>query len=180
VGYRAVGVLACVVVAVSCGGELTPMSPSTTTSGGVPEPPGGWAPCGGLSGQRNGRLTADVSGVSYNANYSVGAQYSPDAGLLSIITHDCGDPRRGISLRATASGPGTFPLSSPTGFSEVGPQTGPMLWLVDRPGGSGTIVLTVPTSTRITGTFSFVAPADSATGATGARTVTGEFDIVLR
>jgi hypothetical protein len=179
-GYRGAGVIAWVVCAVSCGGAMTPVSPSATGASGIPEPPGGWATCGGLAGQRNGRLTADVNGVAYNANYTVGADYSSSTGRLTILTQDCGTPRRGISLQAEASGPGTFAVSSGTGVSEAGPPAGPMHWRLDQPGGGGTMTLAAVSATRLTGTFSFVAPADTATGATGTRTAAGEFDIVLR
>ena len=51
-------------------------------------------------------------------------------------------------------------------------------WSASSAQGSGSIVVTTLTPTRVVGTFSFVLQPDVATGASGTRTVTeGRFDL---
>jgi hypothetical protein len=80
------------------------------------------------------------------------------------------------------SGPGTYPLGVgplvPGGFGQVSNAAGG--WVTPQSGEAGSITITTLTSSRITGTFNFVATALTGT-ATGTRTITnGSFDLEVK
>jgi len=73
------------------------------------------------------------------------------------------------------AGAGTYPIGGATiaSYTHMG-QT----WSASSSQGSGSIVVTTSTASRVAGTFSFALQADGASGATGTRTVTeGSFDL---
>ncbi len=93
-----------------------------------------------------------------------------------------------VGVGASASDLSTISFAFPdhTGTFQVGGQDGTNASFISGgkswtaafgTGGSGTITVTTLTATRVSGTFSFVAPALSG-GATGSKTVTnGSFDV---
>jgi hypothetical protein len=74
----------------------------------------------------------------------------------------------------TASGPGTFSMSSGAANALVNllPASA-AAWTANVTGGSGTITLTALSQTGASGTFSFTAVPLAGTGATGNKVVTG-------
>jgi hypothetical protein len=120
----------------------------------------------------NGTYSAKIDGVDFNATSAAviggaGGLYSLGGGNTSGRT---------IGFAWLDAGPGTYVIGA---GATVGSHTHMgQTWSASSAQGSGSIVVTTSTATRVAGTFSFVLQADAASGATGTRTVTqGVFDL---
>jgi hypothetical protein len=85
------------------------------------------------------------------------------------------------------AGPGTYPIGinaattpGATGIVIIASGSTPNTWITSLTGAAGTLTITSLTSTRIAGTFSFTADAETGTSTTGTETVSnGVFDVAL-
>lgn len=122
-----------------------------------------------------------------------GAAWSADSVGMSIGTDAAGNPQLslgglnrttlralGFDLRLKDPPPGTYTVAEGRIHFVGGMIDGSELWLASDPslGGSGTVVLSTYTASRIAGSFSFNALPVPGTAATGALTVTsGTFNV---
>jgi hypothetical protein len=89
---------------------------------------------------------------------------------------------RSLSLTlVNASAPGTFSLAYTTSATTIPSfailTTGGSSWTTNTTGGTGSVVLTVLTSSRVAGTFSFDATPSPGQGTTTAHVTGGTFDV---
>jgi hypothetical protein len=136
-------------------------------------------------------VTATVDGAAFRNNFALLAFYQRGTvEILNLNAQECGPPQRGVGFQLFVVNrtitPGTYTLSP--GSDHLGLVATPPLavgardvtWSTKMAGGSGTVVVTAVSATRATGTFSFVAPADASTGATGTVRVTNAaFDVTF-
>lgn len=127
------------------------------------------------TGNGDGNLFATVDGASYSGSLNVQAIRT---GNKIVITGFASNNRRLVLTLGSASAPGTFQLT--VGGANIGDfYEAEKKWSSAVTGGSGTITFSVLTSRRGTGTFTFTAPAETATGATGTRVIlAGTFDVL--
>lgn len=120
----------------------------------------------------NGTYRAKIDGADFNATSA--AVIGGAGGLYSLGGGNASG--RTVGFAWIDAGPGTYVIG--TGAT-VGTHTYQgQTWSASSAQGSGSIVVTTSTSTRVAGTFSFVLQPDVASGATGTRTVTqGVFDL---
>ncbi len=139
------------------------------------------AACGGDSGTNSGdqsTMSATVAGTAWSATLAVQGQVSGN--ILSISgtngTYQVALTVPGVSAPGTyAVGPGN------SGIAQlVQIITGTPTWTSSLVGGSGTIVVTALTASRVAGTFSFSGAPSPGSSASGTRAVTnGTFDLKL-
>jgi hypothetical protein len=121
----------------------------------------------------NGTYRAKINGVEFNA--IAAAVVGGAGGLYSLGGGNAAGQTIGFAWVDT--GTGTFPIGNPGSTIASHTHNG-QTWSASSAQGSGSIVVTTSTATRVAGTFSFVLQADGASGATGSRTVTeGSFDL---
>ena len=136
-------------------------------------------------------MSATIDGQAWAASQNgvlvTGSQQTP--GFLTITgTQITGQDYIAVSLYlGFISGTGTYPLgvnqgTTPGGGGSVLIKNGATLniYAIDFTGDRGSVNVTTLTSTRIAGTFTFVAPPSLGSGAPGVKTVTnGTFDVAL-
>ena len=127
----------------------------------------------------DGDLTATIGASEFNAT-TVFAGFEDKAFTMSAVDEG-GDGPRSITLtiRGVARA-GTFDLArSGNGGSYTESKSDLTLsWLCATSQGTGSVIITELSSTRIVGTFSFSAPALITSGAVGTKIVTsGSFDV---
>ncbi len=121
----------------------------------------------------NGNYSARIDGAEFNATSAAviggfGGLYSLGGGNASGRT---------IGFAWSDAGPGTYAIGT-VGTTIASHTHMGQTWSASTAQGSGSIVVTTSTATRVAGTFSFVLQPDVASGATGTRTVTnGVFDL---
>jgi hypothetical protein len=126
----------------------------------------------------NGVFTADIAGTSWTAAGRV--IVSEPAGTALILDASSTSYLMRLTM-ANLVGPGTFLLTaSPTNGNVATLTSSAGSWSTANAGGTGTINLTVLTSSRATGTFSFDAPPSAGSSATtAAHVVSGKFDVTF-
>jgi hypothetical protein len=119
----------------------------------------------------NGTYRAKINGVEFNALSA--AVVGGAGGLYSLGGGNAAGQTIGFAW--IDAGTGTYPIGGAT----IGSHTHMgQTWSASSAQGSGTIVITTTSATRVAGTFEFVLQPDAASGATGTRTVTeGSFDL---
>jgi hypothetical protein len=146
------------------GGFWTAAAVLATSCGGGGETP---------TGPGTGSLTAQVDGAAWRASRGVAATRA--AGFIGV--GGTASDASSISFAFPDTGPGTFAVASSNGTNGSYVKSGQGWTAAFGNGGSGTITVTTLTTSRVAGTFSFVAPGISG-GAAGNKTVTnGSFDI---
>lgn len=146
------------------------------------------AACGGGStgptGGGSGLLSATINGVAWSSQAQLIQAPTPQKqGHYPLYgARLVGNSSNGIQLNLIGiQGPGTYPLGTSGGVSggTISLNEGSAVWMTPLSGAAGTVTIATLTSTRVAGTFQFVANP-IASGATGTRTVTnGQFDIPL-
>lgn len=157
------------------------LASATLTAGcGDDSSPAG--PGGGGSGGGTGPLSARIDGVAWSAaEATVSAIASVEPGQLGFLGASVSAPSIGMSLTlGSIPGPGTYPLgvnvftnAGGTGVVTVGGVSA----LTPLDGASGSVTIATLTSTRVTGTFSFVAIPSG--GGTSIEVTAGNFDVPL-
>lgn len=123
-------------------------------------------------GAPNGTMTAMIDGVAWSATI-----ITPGitGGISAIGGSDGG---RTLAWAWVESGTGTYQIGGAVGFNANLTVAGGT-WVANNTGGSGTLVVTTRTASRVAGTFSFTMTAGSG-NASGTKTVTqGTFDITF-
>jgi len=137
------------------------------------------AACGGGDGPTgpggliNGTFSARVDGSAFNAT---SATVLVNGNITSIGAGNAAG--QGMGFAWVDAGPGTYAIStlSPTNATYTITGGG---WVAGVTGGSGSVVVTTRTATRVAGTFSFVMVPSSGT-ASGNKTITqGSFDLTF-
>jgi len=149
-----------------CGGDTAP----TSTSGG------------------GGSFSASIDGVAWTADASTAeARHSQPGKYILGGTKTTGTSQLGLEIDLyNIAAAGTYPLGvGDKVFGGVGWVTAaspPTYWLTPFSGTAGTVTITSLSDTRITGSFSYNAPAYTVIGnATGTKTVTGgTFDLPVK
>lgn len=130
-------------------------------------------------GNTDGTLTASVSGVTFNAT-AVVAAYANGSLVITAVQSGVGGSKS-ITLGVyDVTGVDTYDLTDPGNSATYIETTGStsLSWLTAITQGSGSVTLTTATATRVVGTFTFLAPANDISGATGTKTVlSGQFDV---
>jgi hypothetical protein len=128
------------------------------------------------AGAVNGTISASVDGVAWRG--AVSARATTTNGLVSITGQDT--DTRLISLAFFASGPGTVSLNYPNP-SHGSMNLGGQFWdTATFPGGTGSVVVTTITATRVTGTFSMtMQPSQTNTNPRPAQVTNGQFDLAF-
>jgi len=120
----------------------------------------------------NGTYRAKINGADFNA---MSAAVVSSGGLYSLGGGNAAGQTIGFAW--VNAGPGTYPIGGAATTIATHTHSG-QVWSASTAQGSGSIVVTTTSATRVAGTFSFVLQADAASGATGTRTVTeGVFDL---
>jgi hypothetical protein len=129
-------------------------------------------PAGPGNNLSNGSFTAEIDGADFDAT---AAAVIASGSLISIGAGDASG--RTIGFAWFDAGEGTYAIASTS--STIGTHTlSGNTWSASSAQGSGSIVVTTVTANRVAGSFSFGLEADTASGATGTRTVTdGNFDL---
>lgn len=130
-------------------------------------------------GNSDGTVTASVGGVSFNAT-SVVAAFVDGSLVITALQAGVGGTKSITITVNNVSGVGTYSLTAAGNTATYVETTGStsQSWLTAITQGSGSVVLTTATATRVVGTFTFTAPANTISGATGTKTVTGgSFDL---
>jgi hypothetical protein len=135
-------------------------------------------------------LTATIDGAAFNGMAVLAFKFSNTAdGSQQLIgiggSNFLSEPFRDLQIAFPAA-IGTHTLDSlaipgaSLSVQHSPSDASPMIWTTFRPDASGTITVTSLTSSSASGTFSLVLQPLTATGATGAITVTnGVFDVTL-
>lgn len=145
-------------VTVSCGGD---------DDGGPTDPDG-----------VDGTLTATVSGAANYTSNGLVASYVNNQVVITSLQASVGSSRSVVLTLNGVTGAGTFSLTAPGNTGQYIESTGTTSasWLAAITQGSGSVTFTTANSGKLIGNFTFNAPALSG-GATGTRTVTGNFNI---
>jgi hypothetical protein len=125
----------------------------------------------------NGTISASMNGSAWSVSPAM-AQHNAGAGLVVIFAPSTGSYGLGINLPGF-QGTGSYALgpASQT-FAVVTVGADPAGWGTVYGEGSGTVTVTSSTSSRITGTFSFVAHPSPSSSQTGPMVVTnGQCDL---
>lgn len=124
----------------------------------------------------NGTFAASINGAAWSAEGRVavvrGAGNSLIMGAASLT--------RSLSLTLIgASAPGTYSMAYTTATlpSFAIMSSAGAAWTTNTTGGTGSVVVTVLTSSRVAGTFSFDAPPSPGQGTTTAHVTGGTFDV---
>lgn len=125
-------------------------------------------------------MTATVSGSgSFSANIAVVATYTNNSFAISASQLSGGTTRliQLILLNVTATGSYSFTTAGNVATYAETSGTNNQSWLAAITQGSGTVNITTLTATQVVGTFNFTAPANTISGATGSKTVSGSFSV---
>jgi hypothetical protein len=133
---------------------------------------------GALPANAGRRITATIGGASFNAAAASVILTTGASPTLTIVGNNSERTVTISLMNVTAAG--TFPLSSalPIRTLQVGGAPGNPLasWASQATGGSGTVIVSSLTASRIVGSFTAtLVPLGG--GATGTITVTGNFDM---
>lgn len=128
----------------------------------------------------DGTVTANVSGQANFVANGVVASYSSNTLVITSVQTN-GSNSRSITLlvnNVTGNGTYSFTLAgNSASFVETTGSTS-QSWLTAITQGSGSVTITTLSGLHIVADFSFTAPANTISGATGTRTVTGgHFDV---
>jgi hypothetical protein len=134
-----------------------------------------------------GTFSATVNSVQFTAGAGSSATLSQGSLSISAVQVGVTDNRFFDIELDGVNGPGTFTIGAGednlnfASYSESDAQGANIhVWDTDAEGGSGQVVITQVTATRVTGTFSFVAEPSFFFGGTGTKTVTnGSFSMNL-
>lgn len=130
----------------------------------------------------NGTFTATVDGTAFSATTSVIAAYVSNT-LVITATSGSGANAKSFSLTVQGvTGTGTFSLVTAGSAATYSETTNSISqsWLCASTQGSGTVTLSQLSATKAVGTFTFIAPANTISGATGTKAVTaGSFNITV-
>lgn len=145
-------------VATSCGGGSSTSGPGTS----IP--------------LLNGTFAATIDGSAWSAEGRVVVTRGPANSLLI----GAASVTRSLSLTlVSASGPGTYSLVYTTttlpSFAIL--TSSGLAWTTNTKGGTGTVVVTTLTTSRVAGTFTFDAPPSPGQGTTTAHVTSGTFDV---
>lgn len=119
----------------------------------------------------NGTFTATVNGSSFSA---ISATVVATGQITSIGTANAAG--QGLGFAWIEGGVGTYTFSA-TNPANANFSQGGATWTAGASGGSGTITITTRTANRVAGSFSFQLNPVTNSGATGNRTVSGNFDL---
>lgn len=133
----------------------------------------------GDNGPSNGNMTASIDESLWSASIITPAMAALGSGGFSALGG--ANQSHAIAFAWLDEGVGTYQVGVSVGangnLSEVG---GPGGWLATSAQGSGTIVITVRTDTRVAGTFQFEMPPSPTGSSTDTRLITnGQFDVDL-
>jgi len=127
----------------------------------------------------NSTMTANIDARSWSATTSIIGSYSNGALSLTGVSNDGVK----ITISALPTGPGDYVIEGVGGAGLsflLAEQPPPQTWQAYALFGSGTLHLSVLSSTRAAGTFTFTALATINTGASGTKVVTnGNFDVTF-
>jgi hypothetical protein len=116
-----------------------------------------------------------VDGASFNA---VSATVIVTGNIIAIGAGTTGN--QAIGMAWVDDGTRTYTIGTDVGAnSNYSNGGGGGVWTASVGGGSGTITITTRTANRVTGSFSFQMQATPNSGATGTRTVTGNFNLTF-
>jgi Family of unknown function (DUF6252) len=125
----------------------------------------------------NSTMTATVDARAWSATTSIIGSYSNGALSITGVSNDGVK----ITISALPTGPGDYVTEGVGGAGLsflLAEQPPPQTWQAYALFGSGTLHLSVLSSTRAAGTFTFTALATIDTGASGTKVVTnGAFDV---
>ncbi|MGB8223750.1 MAG: DUF6252 family protein [Polyangiales bacterium] len=146
---------------------------------------GGGGGAGGTGNPGGMSFSASVDGQSWAADEGTisvtGNPAAPSLGTIVISGADIATGRSLILALSFVSAPGTYPLGVNVGTTPGGTASvtaSPDSWLTPLSGGAGTVTITVRTTTRIAGSFSFT--ADPLVGGGPATVVSnGKLDITV-
>lgn len=128
----------------------------------------------------DGTVTATVSGSgSFSANIAVVATYTSNSFALSASQLSGGTTRliQFVLINVTSTGAYSFTTAGNVAtYSETTGGTS-QSWLAAISQGSGTLNITSLSATKVEGNFNFTAPANTISGATGTKTVSGNFSV---
>lgn len=128
------------------------------------------------AGPSGAAMSARIDGVAWASDQ--GAQSLRQSGVISLAGTGSGNIT--LAFAWFDEGTGTYTIGTDVGVNAnltVGATGG---WLATTTLGSGSIVVTNVTDSRVAGTFSFTLEPVSSTGATGTRTITnGSFDVAF-
>ena len=132
----------------------------------------------GNGGPANGSLTFNVDGSAWSATIITPAITSLASGVSAI---GAGNTQNTIAFAWLDQGVGTYMIGSGSAMNaSLTSIGGSQSWVANSQAGSGTMVVTQRTDSRIVGTFQFQLAAGQGSGATGTRTITnGAFDITF-
>jgi hypothetical protein len=163
---------ALVALTVACGGGNTPTSPS------LPSLPTGPS---GITILTRGTLRATVDGVLWESSSPFAGIGSSFGGLTPLLTLSAAAPGSALALTFTVpAAVGTYVSGGSTFASFTLSEGFANRWTVSPfiASTSSTLTITVATTTRVAGTFSFTAAASSPGLTPATRTVTnGTFDV---
>jgi hypothetical protein len=191
-----------------CGGSSSPAAPSGGTAAGSTTGGGGSSiscTVAGPLGSAKGVINATINGVTFFGGVPIGQSiYTPIAAqpALGLPAQDfivfggtCGDLTSLVITARATSGTTTIGVDA-NGNPLRDPQTQQPLvhsatlqlrangvaagtWNTSLLGGSGTITLASIATSAASGSFSFTMLPQTSTGASGNRTVTGQFNITF-
>jgi hypothetical protein len=148
-----------------------------TACGGGPTNPGG-------DGDVVTNFTAEIDAVDWSPEVEPSANnFAPGRYRITAVRTAGANPLQLVLNLYNIPGPGTYPIGVTDqvfgGEAQIiGPQYSAGRWMTLLDGAAGEITISVLTTTRMAGTFSFVAYPQQPTVATTTRTVTqGTFDL---
>ncbi len=125
------------------------------------------------TGRITGTISATVDGVAWRG--AVNAFATTAGGLTSLVGQDTNT--RQITIVLIGGGVGTHSLTFPTNGSHANIQFGGQVWDTLLPGGTGSVVITSQTASRVTGTFFFTAQPGLGNNGTRSEVTNGTFDL---
>lgn len=133
----------------------------------------------GDNGPANGSMTALIDGSGWSATIITPALSTLGSGGVSALGG--GGPNYAMAFAWLDEGVGTYTVGVSVGANgNINTINGSASWTATSVQGSGTIVVTQRTASRVVGTFQFVMPPAPGSGSTGTRTVTnGQFDVTF-
>jgi hypothetical protein len=122
----------------------------------------------------NGTISASIDGASWTASTSVQATYIAYTLVLDGIDSQT---RHIVITIPNVMGAGTFSLAAGQPAIAV-VSFGAQIWNTSLTGGTGSVTISTLSGSHAIGTFSFTAPPDAGSGATGTKAITsGTFDV---
>ncbi|MSR21019.1 MAG: hypothetical protein EXR91_08575 [Gemmatimonadetes bacterium] len=158
--------------------ELTgPASTKTVTQGVFDIPVSGTGGVVSATGNQGNSLTGNVGGT-----FVASSALATVAGGTPVLTIVGNNGVRTVSISlGNMTGPGTYTLSAtaPSRTINVGgaPSIPLAAWMSELTGGSGSVIITSVTGTRIMGTFTATLISVPASGAIGNLAVSGTFNM---